>query len=137
MKDRPSEQWANMSEERKEKHRQRISKWRKGNQNKAIHLSAKSRAKRNGIKFDLEFSDIVIPEFCPVLGIKLKQRDGKLADNSPSLDRIIPELGYVKGNVLVVSNKANRIKNNATVDELCRLAEFYFNLVKERKLEAA
>lgn len=36
----------------------------------------------------------------------------------PSLDKIIPKLGYVKGNVWVVSNKANRIKSNATIEEL-------------------
>lgn len=126
-----------MSPEQKEVARVRMQNWRKNNPHKAIYTSAKSRAKRNGIPFNLDFSDIVIPEFCPVLGIKLKQRDGKLADNSPSLDRIIPELGYIKGNVIVISNKANRIKNNATSDEIYKVAMFYFRLAEERKLEAA
>lgn len=39
-------------------------------------------------------------------------------EDSPSIDKVIPELGYVRGNVWVISNKANRIKNNATLEEL-------------------
>jgi hypothetical protein len=46
-------------------------------------------------------------------------------DASPELDRIVPSLGYVKGNVLVVSRRANRIKTDATVEELQQVASFY------------
>lgn len=59
-----------------------------------------------------------MPTICPVLGIPLVLGQGKLHDNSPTLDRIIPELGYVKGNVKVISYKANRIKNNGTLADL-------------------
>jgi hypothetical protein len=38
-----------------------------------------------------------------------------------SLDRIVPELGYVKGNIAVISNRANSLKSNATLEELERL----------------
>lgn len=75
--------------------------------------------KKNGIPFDLEASDLVIPEICPVLGIPLKvSEDSGPKYNSPSIDRIRPELGYVKGNIAVISQKANQIKNNATLEEL-------------------
>ncbi len=53
-----------------------------------------------------------------VFGLNKHVGEGKLYDDSPSLDKIIPKLGYVKGNVWVVSNKANRIKSNATIEEL-------------------
>lgn len=57
-------------------------------------------------------SDIIIPETCPMLGIKLEFGFDKQGGNfnSPSLDRIIPELGYTKGNVMVISKRANMIK---------------------------
>ena len=45
-------------------------------------------------------------------------------DNSPSIDRLIPELGYIKGNVNVISLRANIIKNNATKDELIKIANW-------------
>lgn len=55
---------------------------------------------------------------CPVLGIPIFSGRGKQIDNSPNLDRIVPEKGYVPGNVRVISAKANRIKSNATAEEL-------------------
>ncbi len=92
-----------------------------------IHNSAKTRSKKYGIPFDLKLSDIVVPEFCPLLGIRLQhhKRNGKNAgfeQDSPSLDRIIPEKGYVKGNVWVISLRANTIKNNATLKEIQNVA---------------
>lgn len=70
---------------------------------------------------------MVIPDFCPVLGLPLYRNTGGLAQgpNSPSLDRIDPALGYVKGNVNVISSKANAIKSNATPEELLRVAAYY------------
>jgi hypothetical protein len=87
---------------------------------KYIIRGAKRRALSQGIPFNINYTDITIPEYCPLLGIKLNKHvgEGKLYDDSPSLDKIIPKLGYVKGNVWVVSNKANRIKSNATIEEL-------------------
>ena len=87
---------------------------------KYIIRSAKRRALSQGIPFDIDYTDISIPEYCPLLGIKLNKHigEGKLHDNSPSLDKIIPELGYTKGNVWIISNKANRMKSNATIEEL-------------------
>lgn len=75
--------------------------------------------------FNLEPKDIVIPTECPVLGIPLKRGEGAITDHSPTLDRITPEKGYVRGNVLVISNKANRMKSTATSQELLRAGCFY------------
>lgn len=87
--------------------------------------SAKHRAKSTGVPFDLDLDDIAIPMFCPVLGIQLQIAEGYQRNASPSLDRIRPELGYVKENVVVVSWKANRIKVDATPEELRKVADFY------------
>ena len=86
--------------------------------------NARQRAKEFGVPFDLTKEDIVIPERCPLLGVKLRVADGQVDDNSPTLDRIIPWLGYVRGNVVVVSWRANRIKNDASAAELRQIADW-------------
>jgi hypothetical protein len=88
---------------------------------------AKRRARKAGLPFDLCEEDFLIPSVCPVLGLRLGRG---LGDCSPSLDRIVPHLGYVRGNVIVVSTRANRLKGDATLDELLRLAEFYQRIMK-------
>lgn len=91
----------------------------------AMWNSAKRRAKDRGVPFTIRPEDIVIPPCCPVLGMPLKRKDPSHrgpAEHSPSLDRIRPELGYVPGNIVVISHRANRIKNDATLEELQRVA---------------
>ena len=68
-----------------------------------------------------------------MLGCELDYRRNRgggitILPNSPSFDRIDPTKGYVKGNVIIVSNKANVIKSNATVEELERVSSFYRQL---------
>lgn len=84
----------------------------------------KSRAKKNGIPFNLTHDDIVIPELCPVLGIKMQISDGHSTGCSPSIDRVVPELGYVKGNINVISHRANTIKSDANLEELKLVFEY-------------
>lgn len=85
-----------------------------------IWCGVKKRAKRKKVKFELSVNDIPeIPIYCPVLGIKIKENDKSAPlDSSPSLDRINPREGYVKGNIRIISNRANRIKSDATLKEL-------------------
>lgn len=87
--------------------------------------NAKQTARRKGLPFDLTVNDITMPEFCPAIGVRLVKGVGIRTDSSPSIDKIVPALGYVRGNVVVVSWKANRIKNDATIAELIRVAKFY------------
>ena len=84
---------------------------------------AKSRAKKNNLAFNIELADIIIPERCPLLGIKIESTEVRNSPNNPSLDKIIPEKGYIKGNVWVISNRANTLKNDATLTELKTLVE--------------
>ena len=84
---------------------------------------AKSRAKKNNLPFNIELADIIIPERCPLLGIKIESTEFRNSPNNPSLDKIIPEKGYIKGNVWVISNRANTLKNDATLTELKTLVE--------------
>lgn len=86
-------------------------------------LSCKNRAKKQNIPFNIDISDIIIPEYCPLLGIKMIYREGKENFNGPSVDKIIPELGYIKNNVRVISKKANMMKFNASKEELLIFSE--------------
>jgi hypothetical protein len=86
---------------------------------------AKIRATKKNLPFNLELEDIHVPEVCPILGIPLSQNEGRNDDKSFSLDRIDNTKGYVKGNVIVISLRANRIKSDSTLDELTKLVEFY------------
>lgn len=89
-----------------------------------ILQGARRRAEKYGLPFDLTEEDIEIPDVCPALGIPLIQATGRATDNSPSLDRIEPEKGYIKTNVRVISNRANVLKRDATWAELKKLARY-------------
>jgi hypothetical protein len=91
---------------------------------KAMVRAAKARATKSGVPFNLTPEDIVIPPNCPILGIPIIVGQKQANDNSPSLDRIMPLMGYVRGNIVVISNRANRIKNNALPWELQAVANW-------------
>jgi hypothetical protein len=82
---------------------------------------ARRNAKRRGEECTLRLSDIVIPERCPVLGFKMEHTGHQ--DTSPSVDRIDSSKGYTPDNVWIISQRANRIKNNATLEEIKLLYE--------------
>jgi len=107
----------------------RRRQWIEDNYEKSIYMSVRSRSKREGIEFNLELSDIIIPENCPYLKVPLTkiQHQGRIWTNA-SLDRIDPTKGYTKGNVEVVSMLANAMKQAATKEQLIVFA----NSVLER-----
>ena len=88
----------------------------------------RTEAKRQQIPFttDLDYLFSIAEDVCPVLGIKLSwcERKGNATDNSPSLDKFKPELGYVPGNVCWISFKANTMKQRATANEVQLLANW-------------
>lgn len=88
--------------------------------------SAKTAAKKKHVPFDLtsEYIKSIWNNKCPMLGIDLSKGSSVRCDASPSLDRIRPSLGYVKGNVHIISWRANRIKNDGTREELERIARY-------------
>lgn len=99
---------------------------------KVIFYDAKSRAKKKNIEFNIELSDIIIPEYCPILNIKLnnkKERSHSTKNNSPSIDRLNNDFGYIKGNIRIISWKANKIKNESSFEEFEKI---YFWWKKEK-----
>src|SRR5262249_3903966 len=96
--------------------------WKQSNAARVLLQAAKWRSREQGLPCDLTLDDVVIPDRCPVLGIPLITGQSKQGENSATLDRIVGSKGYVKGNVAVISWRANHLKNNATLDEIRRLA---------------
>src|ERR1700752_1001320 len=133
--------YASLSDEEKKAYRAAYNKeWRErnpgyrsgykmdyGKQHPATRLwwAAKRRAKVKGLPFDITKEDIIVPEFCPYLGITLTVHAprGSSRETVCSLDRIIPELGYVKGNIEVISHLANTMKQYATQAQLVSFAK--------------
>lgn len=101
--------------------------------------NARNRATREGVPFAITVDDIVIPERCPILDLRLAVSPGRGgADCSPSLDRLNPIAGYVPGNITVVSNKANRLKSQLSPEQLVMFARAYYNHylnIREQALE--
>jgi hypothetical protein len=96
--------------------------------------AAKRRAQSKGIPFNLTLKYLrsIATNFCPVFNTPLewgrsKMGRGKMLLNGAQLDRIIPELGYVIGNVAFISHRANRIKDNGTMQEHYDIADWIWN----------
>jgi hypothetical protein len=106
--------------------RESHSKARRANPERFLLYSVQQRAKQKSIPCTLTLDDIVIPKYCPVLGIELRMNyDGKCGDdNSPSVDRMRPELGYVKGNIFIISKRANTIKSFGTIAEHQKVIDY-------------
>lgn len=84
----------------------------------------RSRAARKGIECSITAEDLVVPEVCPILNVPFVFGDGSNA-LAPSVDRMIPSFGYVKGNVSVISQRANRMKTDCLdPDAFRRLADW-------------
>lgn len=81
--------------------------------------AARTRAKKAGMVFDITLDDIILPKYCPLLGVELKINESRTGnkDNSFSLDRIDSKKGYEKNNVWIISHKANTMKSSSTIEE--------------------
>ena len=107
-----------------------------------IHLAdlakgARARARKYDLPFNLKAKDLreIITARCPIFGFKFeinKQNTKNNWRNSPSLDRIVPDKGYVKDNIIIVSLMANSIKNQATPKEIQKVATFYKKLYNKK-----
>ena len=119
--ERISETWSAYYQKNKEKlkKRQKDNYWK--NLGNYLFYAAKQRAIKYGLEFNIEKTDVVIPEICPVFGFKFERGN---RDRTPSLDRIDPSKGYIKGNIAVISFRANRLKGNATLDEIRKVIDY-------------
>lgn len=107
--------------------REACRRWRASNPIGSLLKNARDRTRMFGLEFSLTAADFEdVPTHCPVLGLELVYPGaGKgRSDNSASLDRLDSSKGYVKGNVAIISWRANRLKSDATLAELQALVQF-------------
>jgi hypothetical protein len=103
----------------KEKKLERTRVSRERHYEKHLYKNIKSRCLKLDIPFDIEVNDLVIPSHCPYLGCELTRTQGKgKVWTNASVDRIDPTKGYVKGNIQILSSKANLMKAHASQEEL-------------------
>ena len=137
--------WASLSKEQKQKQKEYERKkeasynldQRRHRKIGYMYHGAKKRAKDKGLPFNLIKQDVADAwpkdDYCPALRIPLKIMRGRgahgsgghITDNSPNLDRIIPRLGYVKGNIAVVSSLANQIMSSARPSEVIKVGKWF------------
>jgi len=107
--------------------------YRRKHKNRLLN-AARSRAKKYDLDFDITENDFDMVDVCPLLNIPLFIGEGRksVKPNSPSMDRIDSTKGYVKGNVWIISYKANTMKSNSTLEEFLLLAENWQRIHKEK-----
>ena len=96
--------------------------------------AAKKRAKDKQLDFTIKVSDIIIPQFCPLLQIPIVHTVGKgnRNDGSPSLDRLDNSLGYTPANIIVISWRANFLKSDASYQEMFQLLNSWGAILRAR-----
>lgn len=107
----------------------RGKQWRLDNPEANLLTKARQRAKKNGLECTITIEDIKIPTHCPYLGTLISRYGGSGPD-VPTLDRINPNRGYVPGNIIVVSFKANTMKHNSYPSEVINLGRRIESLVR-------
>ena len=103
--------------------------------------NARARAVRDNVPFNLTLQDLIdiATDECPILRTPFVwggagMGKGKTRQDTPTLDRILPELGYVKGNVAFLSYRANRIKDNGTMQEHYDIADWIWNHIHAKEI---
>ncbi|MDC1169271.1 hypothetical protein OAT14_02405, partial [Candidatus Pelagibacter ubique] len=99
--------------------------------------NSRIRAKRKGIlhTINTEYLELIWPKDnrCPVLGnlFEMGYKNGKSKNLSPSLDRIVPKKGYIPGNLVIVSDIVNRLKSDASLEDMEKILKFYTNKINK------
>lgn len=108
----------------KERFLDTVHRWQERNPEYILWYVARQRAKRTNLEFAITKEDIVVPEVCPYIGCKLTttKGQGRVWTNA-SIDRLDSTIGYVPGNIQVISDLANRMKQDATVEQLLNFAK--------------
>ena len=139
-----NQNWIDNNRDRfREMNRRATSEKRRRNPVRNLLSLARARCKKSGLDFTITEADLLVPELCPVLGIPLSFGLGcgdghslAVKDRRASIDRIDNSKGYIPGNVIVVSYRANRIKSDASTAELFSIARFYGQLDTNKDRQA-
>lgn len=144
--------WAKLKEDpvKLAEHYEKQNKWRRSNpkavsdsyhkaklnnQEKWLFKQAKRRAKEKNLEFTITLEDVIIPKICPIMGEPLEYIPNGYHPYSPSIDRIDSSKGYTKDNIQIISSIANRMKWDATREQLITFCKGV--LAREKESQAA
>jgi hypothetical protein len=107
-----------------------------GDKDRAAFYRRRWKAKRAGVRWGLAYEDVgPPPEHCPCCGVRMERGDENGGRRTaPTLERLIPERGYVPSNVIWLCWLCNTTKSNHTLADLYRVADFFWERFKERGL---
>lgn len=108
--------------------------WVEANYEKSMVIQARARAKRKSLPFSLRAEDVVVPDTCPICDVVLRRGVGQAELHSPSLDRVVPSLGYTRENCVVICNGCNSRKWDSTPEMLIAIAGYITRIREERGL---
>ena len=101
---------------------------------KSLRQAMRERALKVNVPFDTDFFTasylskwLFEVKTCPCCGVELLQTysfNRVVAKNSPSFDRVRPELGYVQGNVALICHRCNTLKSDFTLTDLQRMMDW-------------
>lgn len=119
-------------EKQKQRMKEAAQRYVQENQEYRLLHSCKGNAKRKGVPFSLEIEDIKIPKYCPIIGVELTNtsKEGRVWSNA-SVDRLDSTKGYTPDNIWIISDLANRMKQNATKEQLILFARGILKLYGE------
>ena len=126
-REKSKERWEKWASNNPDKVYDTMVNWRDTNRAYWICYQAKNRDKREGMDFDLDWKELIIPEICPVLGIPLypSPKGGPgVCPNSPTLDRKDNSKGYTKDNVCIISWQANKWKSDMSISDVENLLRY-------------
>ena len=101
---------------------------------RSVLYTTEARAKKKGVPFTLTAADLSFPETCPICDEVLVRGEKKGESSAPSVDRIIPSLGYVPENIIIICMRCNIRKSTSSPEDMIRIAEFFLRLRKDRGL---
>jgi len=104
------------------------------NPEKRALTGARNRARKLGLPFDLVEADLIAPKLCMYCDQPMSRETGNM-NTTPSVDRIKPELGYVKANIAIICGRCNRLKQDSTPEQMHWIADRVSALIKDRGLE--
>jgi hypothetical protein len=102
---------------------------------KYANKDAKKRAIKKNIPHTITaaYIESIMTDYCPIYGTEFKWTgNGCILPTSANLDRIDPTLGYVEGNVVVISSKANNIKSAYKAADLYKVADWLYGIENKR-----
>ena len=107
---------------------------------KAYLGNARARSIRDNVPFNLTLKDLVdiATDECPIFNTPFVWGasglgKGKTRLDTPQLDKIHPEIGYVVGNIAFISSKANKMKDNGTMQDHYDIADWIWNHTHAKK----